>query len=137
MHFSCIHLYCPLISTPHLPHPCRPKTVLVLKQWWLDKILDGHKTLEIRSRPVQKHLGKRIWLAASGTGAMFGSVELVKCTVPLTQGQWHEMQNLHLVAEVTPSYGKNTYAYVLRNPQRLPSCISFERKQGAVIWQDV
>ena len=53
------------------------------------------------------------------------------------QGEWHEMQNLHLVAEDTPSYGKNTYAYVLRNPQRLPSCISFERKQGAVIWQDV
>ena len=45
----------------------------------MDKILDGEKTLEVRSKPIHKHIGKRIALAASGTSAIFGWVELVEC----------------------------------------------------------
>jgi len=111
--------------------------VLMIKQFWMDKILDGHKTLEIRSKRVKQGIGKTIWLAASGSSAIFGSVELVACLGPLTQSEWDKMRCMHLVPQERPYYGARTFAYVLQNPQRLPECISFERKKGAVTWQDV
>ena len=60
----------------------------------MDKILDGEKTLEIRSKPIHKHIGKRIALAASGTSAIFGWVELVECLGPLSKSDWHSMCDL-------------------------------------------
>ena len=109
----------------------------MIKQFWMDKILDGHKTLEIRKRRVKQVIGKRIWLAASGSSATFGSVEVVACLGPLTQSEWDKLRSKHLVPQERPYYGGSTFAYVLQDPQRLPECISFERKRGAVIWQDV
>ena len=109
----------------------------MIKQFWMDKILDGHKTLEIRKRRVKQVIGKRIWLAASGSSAIFGSVEVVAWLGPLTQSEWDKMRPKHLVPQERPYYGGSTFAYVLQDPQRLPECISFERKRGAVTWQDV
>lgn len=93
--------------------------------------------IEIRSQPIHKHIGKRIALAASGTSAIFGWVELVECLGPLSQTDWHAMRDLHCVGDAERPYGESTYAYVLRDPRREVREIPFERKDGAVIWQDV
>ena len=103
----------------------------------MDKILNGEKTLEIRRAPICKHVGKRIGLAASGTSAIQGWVELVECLGPLSKSDWHAMRHLHCVGDTERPYGESTYAYVLRGPRREVREIPFERKCGAVIWQDV
>ena len=112
------------------------QTVLIIKQWWLDKILDGHKTIEIRGKVVKKHIGKRIGLAASGSGAISGFAELVQCLGPLTESDWHALRPRHCVQDEVRPYGAHTYAYVLCHAQRVPE-IPFERKRGAIIWQEV
>ena len=109
--------------------------VLIIKQWWMDKLLDGFKTMEIRGMPVKKHVGSRIWLSASGSSTISGSVLLVACSGPLSKSEWHEMRRFHCVSGDRP-YGDKTYAYVVRDPHRV-AAIPFERKRGAIIWQEV
>ena len=124
---------------PPLTHGRREhlsNTVLILQQYWMDKILDGYKTLEIRKSPVHKHVGKRIWLAASCSSAISGSVELGKGIGPLSKSDWHDMRPMHCIPDDERLYCEKTYAYVLRAPQRVPT-IPLQRKRGAIIWQDL
>ena len=111
-------------------------TVLIIEPRWLEKILDGHKTIEIRGAPIKKHIGKRIYLAASGSAAISGCAELVQCLGPLTESDWHTMRPRHCVPEAVRPYGAHTYASVLCDAQRVPES-PFERKRGAIIWQEV
>ncbi len=109
----------------------------MLKKWWMDKILAGEKVMEIRGKRIVEHLGKRICLAASGSSAMSGSVELVGCHGPLTAREWHDLQPQHCVETAERPYGNHTYAYVLQRPQTYPQPIPFQRKRGSVIWQNM
>ena len=55
----------------------RPVSALTLKQEWIDLILTGRKTWEIRSKPIRKR--ERIALAESSTAVLRGDVEIVNC----------------------------------------------------------
>ena len=102
----------------------------------MDKILDGYKTIEIRGAPIKKHVGKRIWLAASGSSAISGSAHFVECLGPLSAREWHTLRPLHCIGDDDRLYGDSTYAYVLCDPKRVAEK-PFVRKRGAIIWQEL
>ena len=63
-------------------------SILIIQQPWIDLILDGRKTLEIRGRPCKKER-ERIYLALSGGGGIVtGSVDYVRCHGPLSNSEW-------------------------------------------------
>ena len=83
---------------------------LIIKQPYVDQILDGAKPVEFRSRATK--IRGRIGLIASGhKGEILGTVELHDCTGTPGGYEWH-----------------------LREPRRLGLAVQFQQKPGCVIW---
>ena len=64
---------------------------LLIRAPWIDKILDGSKTWEIRGSNTYKagHIG----LIESGTGTVVGVAELVwRCRSALSEGAFGELE---------------------------------------------
>jgi hypothetical protein len=109
----------------------------VIKREWGEKILSGEKTLEIRCGSCSAHKGERIGLCYSGTGCIYGFVDLVDSIGPFTQQEWCALRHRHLVPEEALPYGAHTCGWVMANPQRLETPIKIVRSRGAVIFQSV
>ncbi len=117
---------------------CSDSPILFVEPRWIDLILStdpsSRKTIEVRPKRIQIHVGKRIRLAAIGRSEIWGTVRLVACSaVPLTKLQWQEWRVQHCVHGPL-YYGANTYAWYLEHPER---CVpySFCPKPGAQVWQ--
>ena len=128
--------------TPHpnpatqCPAPTAPRrTVLVVKPEWGEKILNGEKTLEIRRGNHKKHVGERIGLCFSGTGAIQGFVDFMGAVGPLDVPTWRARRRDHCVPGDALPYGACTWGWEMANPERLEAAIQFERKPEAVIFQ--
>lgn len=126
-----------------LHHSC-----LLIKEVWLEQILDGSKTWEIRGNPC-KMRGKRVPLAQSKSGHLMGEATVVDCLevgvlkdeaiVPVPGHEdsyiWkaehfdkHRIEDPELV-----TYPK-VFAWVLENPVRYLQPIPYKHKQGCVKW---
>ena len=113
----------------------KPVSALTLKQEWLDLILTGSKTWEIRSQPTNKR--ERVALAQSGTTVLRGDVEIVNC-VPLDAQSFVTSIDKHCVpqnrhTEVIGGYAK-IFAWELARPRRYRTPISYKRMPGQVGW---
>lgn len=112
--------------------------LIILKEY-LDKILTGKKTWEIRGSKCHKR--GLIALIESGTGMVVGTAELVDCVGPLTAEEWNKNvrkianQPIRSMREVR--YGSRTHAWVLKNARRLKKSVKYRHKQGAVVWHPV
>ena len=102
---------------------------LIIKKKWLDLILSGKKTLEIRGSRIHKR-GK-IGLIESGSGEIKGTCELVDCIGPLSKNDFKKNQNKH---QSKLSNYKTTYAWVLTKPKRFSKPKKYKHPQGAVMW---
>ena len=108
---------------------------LIIRSPWIEKILSGQKTWEIRgSRTAVRG---RIALIRSGSGQIVGSCELVDVVGPLTLADFQQNRRRHRV----PAAGharklpyKNTYAWVLRGAKPLKRPKTYGHLRGAVIW---
>lgn len=103
----------------------------------MDKILDGSKKYEIRGQPCHDKVGKRILLAASGTGQIFGHAKVVKVHGPLSVSDWKSMRPGHQVQGDALPYRRGTYAWELDEVVPLSAPITFARQRGTVIWQNL
>lgn len=107
---------------------------LMVREEWLNKILSGEKIWEIRGKNIQ--VRGRIALIQSGSGLVVGKCELADVVGPLSLREFRK--NAHL-AGVEPEiirgmpYDK-TYAWVLKNAQRLSKPVPYTHPYGAVIW---
>ena len=109
-------------------------SILIIQKPWLDRILSGHKTLEIRSQPCHK-VGQRIYLALSGGGGIvLGSVLLIACHGPLSRDEWTARADEHCVAGDKLPYGTSTYAWEVVQPQLFKEPVPYKAKRGQVIW---
>ena len=106
--------------------------ILVIKPEWLEPILNGDKTAEIRSSPCWDKVGKTIWLCASRSGLVTGKARVTGCE-KLTESAWESMYPRHLVPGKR-AYGNRTHAWLLADVERVAG-IRIVRKDGAVIWQ--
>ncbi|SDO71204.1 ASCH domain-containing protein [Halobacillus sp. SY10] len=109
---------------------------LLVKEPWIDLILSGEKTWEIRGTNT-KHRGTT-GLIKSGTGHVFGTVEIVD-SQPLTKAEYERSTSLHGIPEENCQQlpYKRTYAWVLRNPFFYEEPIPYTHPLGAVIWVDL
>lgn len=109
---------------------------LVIRQPFVDWILDGKKTWEIRGSATK--VQGRIALIAAGTGTIVGMCDLVDVRGPLTLADLKtNAKRLNETASEIKGplyYGAHTYAWVLSSARRLPDPIAYRHPSGAVIW---
>jgi hypothetical protein len=104
---------------------------LLIKKVWLDRILAGTKTWEIRSQRTTRR--GPISLIQSGSGTVVGTTEIVDVVGPLTLEELQQAAPQAGFLATRLPYAK-TYAWVLKDAKRLPEPVPYEHPTGAVIW---
>ena len=104
---------------------------LIIRSPWLDKILEGEKTWEMRSRPTK--IRGTIGLIKAGSGHVWGTCEIVDCKGPLSDEEIRDNHDSHR-ASLEVVGDKWRYAWVLDHVVPLDRPIPYEHKSGAVIW---
>ena len=108
-----------------------PARSLIIRRPWIDLILDGHKTLEMRSRRTS--VRGRIGLIAAGTGLILGEVVLVDCGPPLSAQDASALFEHHRIDD--PSLlRKWRYPWRLEDAARYPQPIPYKHPRGTVVW---
>tara|TARA_B100000945_G_C20327484_1_gene570717 strand:+ start:197 stop:559 length:363 start_codon:yes stop_codon:yes gene_type:complete len=105
--------------------------ILIIKPYWANLILNGEKTMEIRSCSCKNKVNKRIYISKSGTQQIFGSVFLKSCIGPLSSDEFHAHKDLHRVE--TTMYKKN-YGWIFSDVTVFDNPIPYKHKKGAIIW---
>ena len=111
-----------------------PLRALLIRRPWIDMILDGKKTWEIRgSRTLMRG---RVALVVSGTGTVFGVCDLVDCVGPITAEAFRTNAKKVGIrpSEATLGHYRQTYAWVLKNARRLERPVPYQHPPGAIIW---
>lgn len=108
---------------------------LIIKKKWIDLIISGKKTIEIRGSNTQKQ-NETIYLLESGTHRVVATA-VISSTYPISCSDWSEERDRHCVdisyAELRKRY-KTPYAWVLSKIEPIEDIWYYEHPQGAVIW---
>lgn len=104
---------------------------LIVKKPWIDEILSGKKSWEIRGCPTHKH-GK-IELIQSGSGLVVGSCEIIDC-LKLDLKEYKSSSSKHCIEDTRELPYKKTYAWVIKNPCRYDTPRKYDHPHGAIIW---
>lgn len=105
----------------------------MIRSPWIDFILQGKKTWEIRGSNTS--IRGEIALIKSGSGMVYGTVNLVESR-RLTLEDYHLSERYHCVPQtntVNPPY-KTIYAWEFKNPKLFDMPVAYKHPQGAVIW---
>lgn len=107
---------------------------LIIRSPWVEMILVGKKTWEIRGSNM--HVRDRIALIRGGSGLIVGTCDLVHVVGPLTLRQLREnAQKAGLErSEISAKPYSKTYAWVLSNVRKLNRPRPYKHPSGAVIW---
>ena len=106
---------------------------LIVKLPWIGLILSGAKTWEIRGSNTR--IRGKIALIKSGTGLIYGTVELIGSRL-LTLAEYQGGEAHHCIPDARhkPAPYERTWAWELRNPIRYSAPIPYQHPRGAVIW---
>jgi hypothetical protein len=126
-----------------VPRKCnagRPRTkdyelILLIRQPWLELILSGEKTWEMRSKPT--NIRHRILLAEPGTGLCSGQAIISDC-VKIERADFARHADKHQVRSpagiaIIDNY-QDIYAWQLRDVTRLSVQRPFKHNPGAITW---
>lgn len=106
---------------------------LIIKDPWIDLILDDKKRWEIRGMATK--IRERILLIKSGTGCIWGEAGLVDCfKVSIEQLQNSYFQHRIPIEEIHDIKYRNPYAWVIEKPRRYYTPIPYKHPKGAIIW---
>ncbi len=109
---------------------------LLIRKPYIDWILDGLKTWEIRGSATK--MRGPIALIASGSGTVVGTCELHDVEGPLNiKAMRANARKLnHKPSEIAEPlyYGDHTYAWVVGRVIRLKKPVAYQHPSGAVIW---
>jgi len=107
---------------------------LIIGSPYIDWILAGKKTWEIRGSPV--NFREKIGLIRSGSGLVVATCDLVDFVGPLSLRELK--RNARKVARSCPEIRvkpyKTTYALVLSNVRKLERPRPYTYRPGAIIW---
>jgi len=112
-----------------------PTKGLIIKSPYIEKILDGSKIWEMRSKATQ--IRGPIALIKQGSGQIVGVASLIDVKGPLSQQERihtidkHQIPLDQLKSGITEKWN---FAWVLGNAQSLISPIAYKHPNGAVIW---
>eukprot|EP00811_Abedinium_folium_P011118 NODE_2028_length_2309_cov_4.710357.p1 GENE.NODE_2028_length_2309_cov_4.710357~~NODE_2028_length_2309_cov_4.710357.p1 ORF type:complete len:744 (+),score=158.08 NODE_2028_length_2309_cov_4.710357:283-2232(+) len=104
---------------------------LVVQKYWLELILQGAKTWEIRGKTTDRR--GIIKLAQSGTGMLLGHVRLVDC-VAVDRANFASFVEKHRVSDVSLVPYRRIYAWVLTDAMRYDVPRKYQHNRGAVVW---
>lgn len=106
---------------------------LIIRPPWVERILDGQKTWEIRGTNTQ--IRGPIALIPSGSGRIVGVVQLVAVR-RLSLDAFRAGVLFHAIQDVAqrPLPYPTCYAWVFDDPRRLPQSIPYTHPRGAVRW---
>ena len=112
----------------------KPLRALLVRRPWIDMLLDGDKTWEMRGS--RTFVRGRVGLIASRTGTVVGVCDLVDCIGPLTANQFRKNAKKAGMrpSEAELGWYRQTYAWVMAKPRRLKEPVPYEHPSGAVIW---
>lgn len=120
----------------HTKHLSRDLSGLIIREPWIDHILQGRKTWEMRARPV--HYRGPVALIRKGTKTVVGIADLVDVRRPLeTVAAFAECEPFHAIPpeEQEASFIKRWRTpWVLANVQRLPTPVLYTHPKGAMTW---
>lgn len=118
----------PANASEAAPVPVIGDRVLVVKQPWLDHILEGRKTLELRGRGCKPG---HAWLGMQGR--IFGRVK-IGSSFTMTLEDFRNREGQHLwPAGTDPPYAR-LCGLPLEDIQRLPAPLAYWRPTGAMGW---
>lgn len=104
----------------------------IVKEYWGNLILDGSKLWEIRGTGTK--IRGRVGVIFSGTGKIWGSVEIVDSS-EMQKEDFEMYRKLHCIRgkfEDLPY--RKPHIWYLRNAVRFSEPIPYQHPQGAVIW---
>lgn len=108
---------------------------LIIKKKWLDLILSGKKTLEIRGHDTHK-IEQTIYLLESGTQRVRGTCKIVSSKL-ITYQNWDNIKGstgLDIsMAQLNKRY-HTAYAWELSEVEEWGDISYYEHPKGAVIW---
>lgn len=108
---------------------------LIIKKKWLNLIVSGKKTIEIRGNNTQKQ-NETIYLLESGTHRVVATA-IISSTYPISCSDWAEERDKHCVdisyTDLKKRY-KTPYAWVLSKIKPIEDIWYYKHPQGAVIW---
>ena len=114
-------------ATQEAPMPCLGERIMVIKEPWLQLILNKLKTMEIRRSPAEP--GKT-WLAFDGQ--VFGAAYISHC-VQITREEFEATREQHQHLGDMPPHAK-VYALTLQNIVRLESPVPHYRPPTTAPW---
>jgi hypothetical protein len=111
-----------------------PRRALIVKREWLDLILSGVKTWEIRGS--RTHFRGRIGLIESGSGMVMGEAVLRGCTGPIPHNSLHFSINKHCIPadKISGIAYARPHAWELGEARRYRTPRPYKHPAGAVIW---
>lgn len=104
---------------------------LIVKEPWIDLILDGKKPWEIRGKNTK--VRGQIALIKSGTGLIFGTVVLTN-SFHVTQEALDQGFRNHQIPETIDIPYSKPHVWETSGPKRFNKPIPYKHPQGAVIW---
>lgn len=104
---------------------------LIIKQPWIDYILDGKKTWEIRGSNT--NVRGEIELIQSGSGLVVGKCKVTDCK-KLTIDDYKQNKKYHQIDNVDALPYKNTFAWILEKAERYNNPRKYKHPKGAIIW---
>ena len=112
-------------------HRRKAEMALVIKGHWLDKILAGKKTWEIRSSATCR----RGWihLAKSGSKELCGGANLVGCR-KISRRNFTKFKKQHCVPSLSNVPYKTIWAWILEDAVAYTTNFDYVHTQGAVIF---
>lgn len=112
---------------------------LIIREPWIDLILAGKKTWEVRGTATS--VRGRIGLIRSGSGEIVGTADLGDCEGPLDLAALHRHRRRHQIPVadldgVLERYNR-PHAWVLEDARPLRRPVHYDHPPGAVIWGHV
>jgi len=113
---------------------CKITRGLVVRSPWIEKILHGEKTWEIRGRNTK--IRGLIGLIKSGSGQVVGTCELKDVIEIFTLKDMQKSPKKHRIPlkNLKRLPYKHTFAWVIANARPLKKPIPYKHPRGAVIW---
>lgn len=111
-----------------------PVRGIVIRQPWVEHILSGEKTWELRGKNTK--IRGPVALIEGGTGTIVGMFNIVDSEGPLSKVQRVEAadKNQILACEIDEDIYENVYAWKLENVVRFSEPVPYKHPSGAVIW---
>ena len=106
---------------------------LLIRSPYIEMILDGKKTWEIRGS--RTNVRGTVGLIRSGSGKVVGLCDVVDCVGPLTSEQFRKNARKAGMkpSEAELGYYNKTYAWVFANTRWLKTPVDYRHRSGAVI----